>query len=117
MEPSPPFVPGLELSKRFYREAVRPIIDRDFPYLVHSAALIGYGSEVLRYDTPRSTDHRWGPRVRLFLRPEDFDQFSQALTDVLSGRLPRTFLGYPTHFENSFQLAATEHGPIQHHVE
>src|SRR5437667_257304 len=57
------FIPGLELAGRFYDEAVRPILDRDFPGIAHSAALIGPGSEVLGFDTPMSRDHHWAPRV------------------------------------------------------
>lgn len=53
----PDFIPGLQLSEAFYREAVRPILDAAFPGLVYAAALIGNGSDVLGYDTPRSTDH------------------------------------------------------------
>ena len=35
------FTPGLELARRFYWEAVRPVLDAKFPDLRHSAALIG----------------------------------------------------------------------------
>lgn len=59
------FIPGLELSRTFYVQVVRPILT-DIP---HSAALIGAGSEVLAFDTERSTDHDWGPRVVLFTAP------------------------------------------------
>lgn len=52
-----PFIPGLELSRRFYWEAVRPVLDDAYPNLSHSAALIGHGSEVLGFDTPMSADH------------------------------------------------------------
>jgi len=31
----------------FYREAVKPILNKDYPGLVYSAALLGSGSEVL----------------------------------------------------------------------
>ena len=58
---SPSFVPGLELARDFYREAIRPILAREFPYLDHSAALIGPGSDVLGFDSARSSDHDWGP--------------------------------------------------------
>ena len=59
----PAFIPGLELAGAFYREAVGPLIG-DVP---HAAALIGTGSDVLGFDTARSTDHGWGPRVQVFV--------------------------------------------------
>ena len=57
----PEFVPGLELSRAFYQEAVAPILAMAFPDLRYSAALIGSGSEVLGYDTERSTRPQLGP--------------------------------------------------------
>lgn len=63
----PEHVPGLDLCEVFYRDSVRPAL-RDTP---HSAALLGPGSEVLGYDTERSTDHDWGARVLVFVeKPE-----------------------------------------------
>ena len=58
---TPPFIPGIELCRRFYWEAVRPVLDTEFPGLPHTAALIGPGSEVLGFDTEMSADHNWGP--------------------------------------------------------
>lgn len=43
----------------------------DFKQL-HSACLIGNGSEVLGYDTTMSEDHDFGPRLLIFLGPEIF---------------------------------------------
>src|SRR5579863_5216771 len=63
----PPFVPGIELARLYHRELVGPLLDRYFPGLAYSAALVGPGSEVLGFDTPRSTDHDWGPRLQVFL--------------------------------------------------
>src|SRR5688500_19140241 len=63
----PDFIPGLQLSEVLYRESVAPVLAREFPGLVHSAARIGTGSDVLGFDTDRSTDHEWGPRLLLFL--------------------------------------------------
>ena len=80
---APPFVPGIELSRLFYREAVRPILDAAFPRLPHAAALLGDGSEVLGYDSPRSTDHDWGPRLLLFLTDADQDALGLPLTSAL----------------------------------
>jgi hypothetical protein len=92
------FIPGLELSELYYREAVRPILDRDFPGLLHSAALIGYGSDVLGFDTPVSTDHMWGPRLYLFLEESAHAHLKQPVNDALRRRLPVQFRGYSTHF-------------------
>ena len=67
----PEFVSGLELAESLYVGGVRPILEADFPGLAYAAALIGPGSEVLGFDDATSTDHHWGPRLMLFLRPED----------------------------------------------
>jgi hypothetical protein len=118
------FIPGLELSRRFYWEAVRPILDADCPGLPHSAALIGPGSEVLGFDTPMSADHHWGPRVMLFLASEDFDRRRAAIHETLRHRLPHRFEGYPTNFAEPIPedpgtrlLQATDSGPVNHRVE
>jgi hypothetical protein len=49
------FLPGTELAARYYRQIVRPFVDEQVPGLQHSAALIGCGSDVLGFDTQRST--------------------------------------------------------------
>ena len=82
---SPAFVPGLELCRRFYWEAVRPILDAHWPDLPHGAALLGGGSEVLGFDDATSTDHHWGPRVMLFLSAEDHAQWADAIDAVAPG--------------------------------
>ena len=71
------FIKGLELSRVFYEEAVRPILVASFPELAYSAALIGPGSEILGFDTPLSTDHDWGPRLRLFLAEDQVNLVGQ----------------------------------------
>jgi hypothetical protein len=57
-----PFVPGLELSRALY-EATAPILARHFPDLAYGAGRLEAGSEVLGFDTARSMDHDWGPRL------------------------------------------------------
>ncbi len=92
------FIPGLELCERFYLEAVRPLLDEQFPRLAHSAARLDTGSDVLGFDTPLSTDHGWGPRVELFVSPGDRLRYAERLRELFATRLPRTFQGYSTHW-------------------
>ncbi len=94
----PPFLPGLELSRRFYQEAVRPLLDDHFPDLPHTAGLIGFGSDVIGCDTPMSRDHMWGPRLVLLLGKAGFAEKRAAVNAVLRRGLPHTFLGYPVDF-------------------
>lgn len=115
------FIPGLTLSRRFYHEAVRPLIRAHFGDLAHTAARIGTGSEVLGFDTDRSADHEWGPRLQLFLHPGDADRYAHDIITVLSEELPKTFYGYPTNFdpadsEHVRYMAVTD-GPVFHRVD
>ena len=117
----PDFIPGLELSRRFYDELVRPLLDEHFPALAHAAALIGYGSEVLGFDTPMSTDHAWCPRMQLFLREED-QTLAEPIYVMLSEKLPREFMGYPLNTvavegeAGVFWMRAEADGPVAHKV-
>jgi hypothetical protein len=116
------FVPGLKLSRLFYEDVVRPILDEEFPDLTHSAALLGHGSEVLGLDDPQSTDHHWGPRLQLFLNEQDYRQFGSNVGEVLGDRLPISFMGYSTNFgepdEEGVQLLKEVlTGPVNHRVE
>ena len=114
------FIPGLQLSEAFYREAIKPILDSAFPGLVYAAGLVGNGSEVLGYDTPRSTDHGWGPRCWLFLSDADYATSQPAIDQTLRARLPLTFRGYPTNFtrapHGSLMLEPVSTSPVNHQV-
>jgi hypothetical protein len=90
---------GLDLNERYYRDAVRPVLDTHFPDLAHSAALIGWSSEVLGFDDDTSTDHNWGPRFWLFLSGEDAEKYSDRVDKCLADNLPAEFLGHPVAFE------------------
>ncbi|HEX5190276.1 MAG TPA: hypothetical protein VFW16_12075 [Streptosporangiaceae bacterium] len=91
------FRPAVDLAASYYREMVGPRLTQHAPCLRHSAALIGPGSEVLGFDSPRSTDHNWGPRCQVFLSAQDADLAGQ-ITAMLADRLPATFAGWPTRF-------------------
>lgn len=124
MNTEPSFLLGLELARRFYWEAVRPVLDAEFPGLRHAAALIGSGSEVLGFDTPMSADHHWGPRAMLFVAEPDYEARRGAIREVMRWKLPRRFAGYPTNFSepnpddnNTQLLREADTGPINHRVE
>jgi hypothetical protein len=118
----PTFVPGLPLAASTYHEAVRPILDVAFPRLAHSAALLGPGSEVLGFDTTRSTDHDWGPRLLLFLRPADARRHARHLTSLFAERMPAAVRGWSTNFSppepgRSRTLQPTGDAPVEHRIE
>ena len=94
----PTFVPGLQLALEFYAAEVRPLLEDQFPGLRYAAALIGQGSEVASFDTERSTDHDWGPRLQVFLSDSDAGRHAATITETLASRLPETFRGYPVTF-------------------
>ena len=118
----PDFVPGLELAGLYYREAVRPILQTYSPDLVHSAGLIGPGSEVLGFDDEASTDHNWGAQVVLYLSEGDHARLADDLRQTLGQELPFTFRGYSTHFAtvpdepDTVVPAETSSRPINHRV-
>ncbi len=84
------FIPGRELAQAFYVEVVAPLV-ADVP---HSAALLGWGSDVVGFDTERSTDHGWGPRLQLFVADDDVAD----LRSRIDRGLPDEFRGWPTRF-------------------
>ncbi len=107
------FVPGVELAGEYFAEVVRPLLAAEFPRLPYAAALLGPGSEVLGYDTARSADHDWGPRLQIFLTTDDAARLGAAMEAMLGSRLPAAFRGYRTAFPSSRDPGA---GPT-HHVQ
>lgn len=92
------FVPGLELSRAFYDEVVGPLLAERLRGTAYSAALLGWGSDVQGFDTERSMDHAWGPRLQVFLAGEAFEEHAAALDELLDRELPGEFRGYPVRF-------------------
>jgi hypothetical protein len=89
---------------------VRPLLDEACPGLDHAAALLGSGSEVLGFDSPRSTDHDWGPRLQILTGVEAEAGAGAGELAELAGwverRLPESFRGYPVFFPASHDPAA-----------
>ena len=118
------FIPGLQLAGCFFDEEVEPVLSSCYPALEYSAALIGSGSEVHGFDTEMSTDHHWGPRVMLFLKPEDLHSLWPEIRLVLSRELPLICRGYSTNFSEpdpedhgTQVLRPATSGPVNHRVE
>jgi hypothetical protein len=118
----PIFIPGLELCGRYYMELVRPLLDEHFPRLRYAAALIGYGSEVLGFDTEMSMDHAWSPRLLLFLCENDL-AFAGQIDDLLKRELPTHFLNFPLGIRSSidepgvfFMDETARAGQVEHRV-
>jgi hypothetical protein len=122
MDDAPSFMPGLELNRAYFEEAVRPILEGYAPNLACSAALIGYGSDVLGYDTAISTDHEWGPRLLLFLDEITHAAQADEITQRLSAELPPVFRGYSTSFstrnaEGVRLMEPAASGAVRHHID
>ncbi len=92
------FVSGLVLNKSFYQEIIRDLLVNHFPQINYSAGLIGYGSDVLGYDTSVSVDHEWGPRMLLFLSKRDYQEHADEIDQMFRNNLPSSFQGYSTNF-------------------
>lgn len=99
------FIAGIRLAREFYADVVGPLLAG----LEHAAALVGPGSEILGYDSERSTDHDWGPRLQLFVPDADVEPVAA----VLASSLPDVFRGYPV----AFPVTGEPGGPARHRVE
>ena len=107
---TPAFLPGLELARLWYGEVVAPILTTALPGVPYAAALIGTGSEVQGFDTARSTDHGWGPRLEIFLDSDDCHTHAEQLDALLERTLPDRFRGYPVRYPRP------DDAPARHHV-
>jgi len=110
------FIKGLELNKGFYLDIVKPLLDKKYPDLIYSAALMGYGSDVLGYDTEVSMDHNWGPRLQLFL--DNYDIYNE-LNEYLCYELPFQYKNFSTNYsEINYHgilfMEHTEKHPVNH---
>lgn len=115
-----PFVKGMVLAERLYREGVKPVMARHFPRLVHSAARLSRGSDTLGYDTPMSMDHGWGPELEVYLSAEDHARYADQIVEAMRHDLPREVAGVPTNYdspsEEEGKPARLDSGPTEHRV-
>ncbi len=86
---------GLDLSKKYYEEFGKPMIETKFADYADRIAcgLVGEGSECLVYDDEISKDHDWGAGFCMWLNKEDFDKIGKELQNEYD-KLPEQFHGY-----------------------
>jgi hypothetical protein len=115
------FMKGLNLSQVFYEEAVKPLLESEFPNLVYSAGHLGSGSDVLGFDTEQSMDHGWGPRLLIFLREKNYEKYHKSLDTFLGHNLPTEIRGFPINFDyhddGTTVMQLSEDRPLNHGVE
>lgn len=72
---------GLELSRAYYEEVGKPMLQAKYPEYVGRIAvgLVGEGSECLGFDDQYSTDHDFGPGFCMWLTKEDYDKIGKSL--------------------------------------
>ena len=88
---------GLELSRRFYEEYGKPMLEDQFPQVLPYLAggLTGSGSECYGFDDEVSRDHDFEPGFCLFLPSEDLvDRRTAFLLERAYAKLPREFMGF-----------------------
>ncbi len=87
---------GLELSRGYFEEYGRPMLEKEFPELLAFLAvgLFGQGSECFGYDDEVSRDHDFEPGFCILLPGEDVvDRRSAFLLERAYGKLPREYMG------------------------
>jgi hypothetical protein len=86
----------IDVSREFFGEVVRPILESEAPDLAQHMAIgvFGYGSEVLRLDDEYSQDHHWGLRVNVLMPRDMLAARGAEIEDVLAARLPSRWRGF-----------------------
>ena len=88
---------GLELSRRYYEEHGKPMLERDFPLLLPYIAVgfVGSGSDRYGFDDEISRDHHFEPGFCIFLPGEDIvDRRSEFLLERAYAKLPKEYMGF-----------------------
>ena len=88
---------GLDLSKAYFEEYGRPMLENEFsevlPYL--AVGLFGSGSECFGFDDDVSTDHDFEPGFCIFLPDEEtVDRRTAFLLERAYAKLPKEFMGF-----------------------
>lgn len=88
---------GLELSRKFYEEYGRPMLENEFSDCVHFLAigLVGSGSDCYGYDDEISLDHDFEPGFCIFTPDNSIlDEKTFFRLERAYAKLPQEFMGY-----------------------
>ena len=87
---------GIELSKKFFDEYGKPMLENEFPDILPklSCGLFGCGSECFGFDDQISTDHDFDAGFCIFLPSEDIvNRRTAFLLERAYSKLPKEFEG------------------------
>lgn len=98
---------GIDLSRAYHDDVVRPLLQAWRPGLPYAAGRLGSGSDVLGLDDATSRDHDWGLRLTLLVDERDV----AAVDAHLEAGLPAEHAGLPVRF------ATTWDPVVRHRVE
>lgn len=87
---------GIEISRAYFEEYGRPMLERDFsdvlPYLC--VGMVGSGSDCYGFDDDISKDHDFEPGFCIFIPNEDVvDRRTEFLIERAYAKLPKEFMG------------------------
>ena len=88
---------GIELSKAFFEEYGKPMLEKDFSDIMEYLAVgvFGSGSECFGFDDEVSRDHDFEPGFCIFLPDEDIVDRKRAFQlERAYAKLPREFMGF-----------------------
>ena len=88
---------GIELSRAFFEEYGKPMLENEFsdvlPYI--ASGIFGSGSECFGFDDEVSTDHDFEPGFCIFLPDEDIvDRKTAFALERAYAKLPKEFMGF-----------------------
>ena len=105
---------GLELSKRYFEEYGKSMLQREFSDIMDKLAvgLTGGGSECYGFDDKTSTDHDFEPAFCIFIPDESIiDRKTAFSLERAYSKLPKEFLGFK---QNTLSpVGGNRHGVIR----
>lgn len=89
------YISGMDISKKFYQEYLRKIIENDFSEYASkiTVGLIGEGSECYGFDDEYSTDHDFFPDLCIFVDDDAYEMIGEKITAAYN-TLPKEYMGY-----------------------